>query len=100
MIASGVFAGAYELDWAYGRVDNDGVSLGDELDQVSSVLQNRSRSTLTSGFIAVILGLTVTYSRFPIGEVASPITASLTYNGGGLRQLKQAYQKHCSKTLM
>ena len=31
MLASGVFAGVHELDWAYGREDADGKSFGDEL---------------------------------------------------------------------
>lgn len=34
MIASGVFAGAYELDWALARTDDDGHRLGDELDRI------------------------------------------------------------------
>jgi N-carbamoyl-L-amino-acid hydrolase len=34
MIASGVFAGTYDLDWAYGRADDEGATLGDELDRI------------------------------------------------------------------
>ncbi len=34
MIASGVFSGAYELDWALDRVDDDGIKLGDELKRI------------------------------------------------------------------
>ncbi|MEZ5651083.1 MAG: Zn-dependent hydrolase [Burkholderiaceae bacterium] len=34
MIASGVFAGAYELDWALARTDDDGHRLGDELERI------------------------------------------------------------------
>lgn len=34
MVASGVFAGIHSLDWAYDRVDADGLKLGDELKRV------------------------------------------------------------------
>ncbi|MGC1440366.1 MAG: hydantoinase/carbamoylase family amidase, partial [Burkholderiaceae bacterium] len=34
MVASGVFAGAYELDWALDRTDDDGLRLGDELKRI------------------------------------------------------------------
>ena len=34
MVASGVFAGAYELDWALDRTDDDGIRLGDELERI------------------------------------------------------------------
>ncbi|MEZ5740027.1 MAG: hydantoinase/carbamoylase family amidase [Burkholderiaceae bacterium] len=34
MIASGVFGGAYALDWALDRVDDDGIRLGDELERI------------------------------------------------------------------
>ncbi len=34
MVASGVFAGAYALDWALDRTDDDGRRLGDELDRI------------------------------------------------------------------
>ena len=34
MVASGVFAGMHTLDWAYDRVDADGVRLGDELKRI------------------------------------------------------------------
>ncbi len=34
MLASGVFAGVHELDWAYGREDADGKSFGDELKRI------------------------------------------------------------------
>jgi len=34
MLASGVFAGVHEQDWAYGRVDHDGKSFGDELKRI------------------------------------------------------------------
>lgn len=34
MLASGVFAGVHEQDWAHGRVDHDGKSFGDELKRI------------------------------------------------------------------
>ncbi|MCP4384495.1 MAG: Zn-dependent hydrolase [Hyphomicrobiales bacterium] len=34
MLASGVFAGMHELDWAYDRVDHDGKRFGDELERI------------------------------------------------------------------
>ena len=34
MLASGVFAGAYDLDWAYDRRAEDGARLGDELERI------------------------------------------------------------------
>lgn len=34
MLASGVFAGVHEQDWAYGRFDHDGKSFGDELKRI------------------------------------------------------------------
>ncbi len=34
MLASGVFAGVHELDWAYGRTDADGLGFGDELARI------------------------------------------------------------------
>lgn len=34
MLASGVFAGALERDWAYGRVDAEGKRFGDELERI------------------------------------------------------------------
>ncbi len=34
MLASGVFAGVHELDWAYGREDADGKRFGDELARI------------------------------------------------------------------
>jgi N-carbamoyl-L-amino-acid hydrolase len=34
MVASGVFAGAYKLDDAYGLTDRDGLKLGDELERI------------------------------------------------------------------
>jgi N-carbamoyl-L-amino-acid hydrolase len=34
MMASGVFAGVHTLDWAYGRTDADGKSVGDELARI------------------------------------------------------------------
>ena len=34
MLASGVFAGMHELDWAYGREDADGKRFGDELERI------------------------------------------------------------------
>ncbi len=34
MMASGVFAGVHELDWAYSRTDADGKSFGDELKRI------------------------------------------------------------------
>jgi N-carbamoyl-L-amino-acid hydrolase len=34
MIASGVFAGAYDLEWAYARTDADGLSFGSELKRI------------------------------------------------------------------
>ena len=34
MVASGVFAGVHELDWAYDRRDKDGKRLGDELERI------------------------------------------------------------------
>jgi N-carbamoyl-L-amino-acid hydrolase len=34
MVASGWFAGAYDLDWAQGRTDEAGRSIGDELDRI------------------------------------------------------------------
>ena len=34
MISSGVFAGAFTIDWAYARRDRDGHSLGDELEKI------------------------------------------------------------------
>ena len=37
MLASGVFAGVHELDWAYGRKDAEGKSFGDELKRIGWV---------------------------------------------------------------
>ena len=37
MLASGVFAGKYEQDWAYSRVDANGKSFGDELKRIGWV---------------------------------------------------------------
>jgi beta-ureidopropionase / N-carbamoyl-L-amino-acid hydrolase len=37
MLASGVFAGVHELDWAYDRVDAKGLKFGDELKRVGWV---------------------------------------------------------------
>ncbi|MGZ9812140.1 Zn-dependent hydrolase [Pseudoroseicyclus sp. H15] len=37
MLASGVFAGEHELDWAYGRKDAEGKSFGDELERIGWV---------------------------------------------------------------
>ena len=37
MLASGVFAGKYEQDWAYARVDANGKSFGDELKRIGWV---------------------------------------------------------------
>ena len=37
MLASGVFAGVHELDWAYSRTDADGKSFGDELKRIGWV---------------------------------------------------------------
>jgi N-carbamoyl-L-amino-acid hydrolase len=34
MLASGVFAGVHELDWAYDRKDHDGKRFGDELERI------------------------------------------------------------------
>jgi len=34
MLASGVFAGVHERDWAYARTDRDGKSFGDELERI------------------------------------------------------------------
>ena len=34
MVASGVFAGVFDLDYAYAREDNDGLKLGDELQRI------------------------------------------------------------------
>lgn len=34
MLASGVFAGVYDQDWAYARTDADGLRLGDELERI------------------------------------------------------------------
>ena len=34
MLASGVFAGVHELDWAYGREDAKGLRFGDELERI------------------------------------------------------------------
>ena len=34
MVASGVFSGAYDLDYAYGLADRDGLRLGDELERI------------------------------------------------------------------
>ncbi|MDP4991496.1 MAG: hydantoinase/carbamoylase family amidase, partial [Marivita lacus] len=34
MLASGVFAGVHELDWAYGRADAEGKQFGDELSRI------------------------------------------------------------------
>ena len=34
MLASGVFAGVHEQDWAYGRMDAEGKSFGDELKRI------------------------------------------------------------------
>ncbi len=34
MLASGVFAGIHELDWAYDRVDAEGKKFGDELERI------------------------------------------------------------------
>jgi N-carbamoyl-L-amino-acid hydrolase len=34
MLASGVFAGIHELDWAYDRVDAEGKAFGDELERI------------------------------------------------------------------
>jgi N-carbamoyl-L-amino-acid hydrolase len=34
MLASGVFAGVYERDWAYARTDADGLRFGDELERI------------------------------------------------------------------
>ncbi len=34
MVASGVFAGAYDLDYAYGLTDRDGLRFGDELERI------------------------------------------------------------------
>lgn len=34
MMASGVFAGVYDLDWAYARTDANGVCFGDEIDRI------------------------------------------------------------------
>ena len=34
MLASGVFAGMHELDWAYARQDRDGKRFGDELERI------------------------------------------------------------------
>ena len=34
MVASGVFAGVHELDWAYDRTDAKGLKLGDELERI------------------------------------------------------------------
>ncbi|MBK1697392.1 Zn-dependent hydrolase [Rhodovibrio salinarum] len=34
MIASGVFAGAFTMDWAYARADRDGNTLGTELERI------------------------------------------------------------------
>jgi N-carbamoyl-L-amino-acid hydrolase len=48
MIASGVFAGEFTLDYAYSRIDKDGLTLGDELDRIGykgkSVVGNRKYS--------------------------------------------------------
>jgi len=35
MLASGVFAGVYELDWALARTDDDGLTFGDELKRIA-----------------------------------------------------------------
>ncbi len=37
MLASGVFAGVHEQDWAYGRTDAEGKSFGDELKRIGYV---------------------------------------------------------------
>ncbi|WP_127900643.1 Zn-dependent hydrolase [Solirhodobacter olei] len=37
MLASGVFAGMHDLDWAYGRQDAEGKSFGDELKRIGWV---------------------------------------------------------------
>ena len=37
MLASGVFAGKHDLQWAYDRVDHDGKSFGDELKRIGWV---------------------------------------------------------------
>ncbi|MBO6756701.1 MAG: Zn-dependent hydrolase [Roseibium sp.] len=37
MLASGVFAGVHDQDWAYGREDADGKSFGDELNRIGWV---------------------------------------------------------------
>ena len=37
MLASGVFAGKHELDWAYERVDADGKKFGDEIKRIGWV---------------------------------------------------------------
>ena len=37
MLASGVFAGKHEQDWAYDRVDSDGKKFGDELKRIGWV---------------------------------------------------------------
>ena len=37
MLASGVFAGKHALDWAYGRVDAEGKTFGDELKRIGWV---------------------------------------------------------------
>ncbi len=34
MLASGVYAGVHELDWAYGRKDAEGKTFGDELERI------------------------------------------------------------------
>lgn len=34
MVGSGVYAGVYELDYAWSRLDNDGKSLGEELERI------------------------------------------------------------------
>ena len=37
MLASGVFAGVHDLDWAYGRTDAEGKTVGEELERIGWV---------------------------------------------------------------
>ena len=37
MLASGVYAGEYDIEWAYNRTDSDGLKFGDELERIGWV---------------------------------------------------------------
>lgn len=71
MMASGVYAGVYDLDWAYTRQDREGVSFGDELNRIGWVGEETPGDHLPKAYFELHIeqGPILEAADIPIGIV-------------------------------